>query len=80
MRSAQSALRETIAHLSHELDVARERIATLENREWQRYEMGDRPVMAMPAPGPDPHEGYVYQTDDTGLVGEWVRVHADMPE
>lgn len=72
MRAAERALRDQIALLEDQLDVARSRVATLEGREWHRYEMGDRPVVAMPPPGPDPHAGQRWVSDETGLVGEWV--------
>ena len=78
MRATERALRDQIALLVEQLREARERIDTLEGREWHRYEAGDRPVVAMPEPGPDPHAGMRYITDDTGLVGEWVRDDDDL--
>lgn len=68
-----------IAQLQADLTAARERIVVLEEREWHRYEAGDRPMVAMPAPGPDPDEGYEWRSDPTGLVRERVRRHADVP-
>lgn len=68
-----------VSHLQAELKIARERIAVLEGREWQRYEHGERPMPAMPTPGPDPDDGYVWLTDDTGLVRERVRLE-DLPD
>lgn len=68
-----------IDFLSGELDAARERIKVLEGREWQRYEHGERPMPAMPSPGPDPDDGYVWLSDDTGIVRERVR-RDDLPD
>jgi hypothetical protein len=60
--------------LERELERAHARISELEGREWHRYEAGDRPVVAMPPPGPDPDEGYEYRYDDTGLIRDRVPI------
>lgn len=57
-----------------------ERVRALEEREWHRYQGGDFPAVAMPAPGPDPDDGYEYHFDDTGLNVSRVKIPESAPE
>lgn len=72
MRS--KAQEQLIVVLERQLQLAQERIRVLEAREWQRYEAGERPFVAMPMPeDADPDENYDHLYDPTGLVHEQFR-------
>lgn len=78
---ARAEIHESVIDLlSTEVDTARARIVELERREWQRYQGGDYPAVAMPDPGPDPDVGYEWQHDETGLLTTRVKIPEFAPE